>query len=270
MRIAMSTEQRFTFDEVAELYDRYRPSYPEEIFEDLIAASGISSGERILEIGCGTGQATRSLAQRGFSIEGLEPGADLAHLAARNLAEFPKVEILSLTFEEWPVAASTFGLVVSAQAFHWLTEDLRFSKSAEALRSGGSLAVMGNALSSDRSCHGDAGGAVGEALDDAYRLHAPSLLKPSVTAWYGESGPIPGLFETSGCFEPATATCHPWSHRYETTEYLGLLATQSEHRLLPSQQRALLHDAIAEALERFGGGIEIFYAAHVYVAKRKN
>ena len=129
---------------------------------------------------------------------------------------------------------------------------------------------MGNAEVVDRSPHGDAGGPLSEALDVAYSRYAPSLLGPPATGWYGEAGPVPELFADSGCFEPAWVRRYPWSHRYETSDYLGLLGTYSNHRLLPPEQRKRLHGAIAEALERFGGGVEIFYEANLYVATRND
>ena len=53
------------FDEVPELYDRVRPAYPDELFADLVAVTGIDDRSAVLEVGCGTGQATRSLAALG-------------------------------------------------------------------------------------------------------------------------------------------------------------------------------------------------------------
>jgi ubiquinone/menaquinone biosynthesis C-methylase UbiE len=53
------------FNEVAELYDRVRPTYPGELFEDLVAITGLGQQSSVLEVGCGTGQATRSLAALG-------------------------------------------------------------------------------------------------------------------------------------------------------------------------------------------------------------
>src|SRR5215210_5494927 len=57
---------RTTFDEAASLYDEVRPGYPEDLFDDIVSLSGIPSGGRILEIGCGTGQATVPFALRGY------------------------------------------------------------------------------------------------------------------------------------------------------------------------------------------------------------
>ncbi|HIF97346.1 MAG TPA: class I SAM-dependent methyltransferase [Myxococcales bacterium] len=263
-----TVEQRFTFDEIGDLYDRYRPGYPEALFEDLLSLSGISPSDRILEIGCGTGQATLPFAQRGYTMSCLEPGPRLASIARGNLAEFSDIGVVCETFEAWPCELSAFGLVFSAQAFHWLPPELRFTKSAEALRPGGSLAVIGNAVVVNRTPHGDAGGSLGEALDDAYARYAPSIQGPPVTRWYAEEGPIPELFSASACFGAVVARRYPWSYHYNTSDYLGLMKTHSDHRLLPAEQRGRLHEAIGQALEGSGGGIEVFYEANLYVAKR--
>ena len=192
----MTREQRFTFNEVGEQYDRYRPGYPESLFEDLLSLSGISPGDRILEIGCGTGQATKVLARRGFAMSCLEPGSQTASIARTNLEEFPGVDVLCTTFEAWPCEPAAFGLVFAAQAFHWVPSEIGFAKAAQALRPDGALAVFGNMESIEHSHHGDAGGAVSEALDSAYSNHAPSLLGRRGSRWYAKEGPISSLFPT--------------------------------------------------------------------------
>ena len=69
------------FNEVAELYDRVRPTYPDELFADLATVTGIDVGSAVLEVGCGTGRATRSLAALGYVVTAVEPGTDMAALA---------------------------------------------------------------------------------------------------------------------------------------------------------------------------------------------
>jgi ubiquinone/menaquinone biosynthesis C-methylase UbiE len=69
----MNEERRIlrarTFDEVAELYDQARRGYPEQLFDDLFALAKIPPDKsHILEVGCGTGQATCSLARRGCHV----------------------------------------------------------------------------------------------------------------------------------------------------------------------------------------------------------
>src|ERR671938_966571 len=107
----MAEEQarlRATFDEVALLYDRARPGYPEALFDDVVALSGIPPGGRILEIGCGTGQATVPLARRGYRILCVELGENLAAAARRKLATFPQVEVRTAAFEDWPAEHNAF------------------------------------------------------------------------------------------------------------------------------------------------------------------
>ena len=106
-------EQRFTFDAVADLYDRARPDYPKALFDDVVAAAGLSPGDAVLEIGCGTGKATLGLARRGLNILALDPGEALIAVARRRLAGFETVEFARATFEAWP---ATPGALLAAVA----------------------------------------------------------------------------------------------------------------------------------------------------------
>src|SRR5215469_8089785 len=89
------------FNEVPELYDRVRPGYPDELFADLVGVADIDNGSSLLEVGCGTGQATRSLATLGCPVTAIEPGTELAALARQRLAAFDNVDIEVSTFEDW-------------------------------------------------------------------------------------------------------------------------------------------------------------------------
>ncbi len=130
---------RQTFDRAAELYDRVRPDYPEALFDDLIALAGLTPPDRLLEVGCATGKATRPLARRGFRITCVELGAELAAAARRNLAGFG-VEVVRGQFEEWRPSES-FGLVYAATAWHWIDPGVRYRRAWQALRPGGHLAI---------------------------------------------------------------------------------------------------------------------------------
>lgn len=253
------TEQRFTFDEVPELYDRARPRYPAALVDDLVSHSRLAAGARVLEIGCGTGQLTADLARRGFRVLALEPGPNTARVARERLAAFPEVEVACATFEAWPLEPRAFALVVSAQAFHWVTPEVRFAKSAESLAEGGSLAVVGNAVLSED---------VRAELERIYARHAPSLSGGSATGWYGKSGPVASLFAESGLFGPVTWRSHPWAKEYSAREYLELLSTHSEHRMTSEAQREPLYRAIGEAIARNGGRLRVDYEAHLYLAKK--
>src|SRR5690349_21277834 len=92
------------FGSAAEAYDEYRPSYPDALIDDLVAAGPA----RALDIGCGTGKAGRLLAARGVEVLGVEIDEDMAEVARRSGLE---VEVGS--FETWEPAGRTFDLAVS-------------------------------------------------------------------------------------------------------------------------------------------------------------
>ncbi len=89
------------FDEAAEVCQRTRPVCPPQLFDDLIGLAGLSPGNRVVEIGCGTGQATVPLAERGMAVTAVEPGPNLAAIARRRLAGFPTTDVLTASFEDW-------------------------------------------------------------------------------------------------------------------------------------------------------------------------
>src|ERR1700678_3000186 len=83
-----ATARRYgrVFDEIAAEYDRHRPAYPDELIDQACRIAGIGSGAAVLEVGCGSGQLTRSLVRRGLRVTALEPGINLMTLARQNLA----------------------------------------------------------------------------------------------------------------------------------------------------------------------------------------
>ena len=130
------------FDRDPELYDRARPGYPERLFDDLLTLAGLEPGEAVLEIGCGTGQATRPLARRGCRLVCLEIGEGLARVARRNLAPFPQVEVISSAFEAWEPQGAVFRMVFAATSWHWLDPSVRYAKAASVLEPGAALAIV--------------------------------------------------------------------------------------------------------------------------------
>src|SRR5215475_11248115 len=90
---------KVTFESIAERYHAARPEYPDELFDELVAATGLQPGARLLEVGCGTGKATLPLAERGFEITALELGSQLAATARHNLAGYDGVEVVQQQFE---------------------------------------------------------------------------------------------------------------------------------------------------------------------------
>src|SRR5919197_4277142 len=139
---AASRSVRASFDDAAALYDRARPGYPNQVFEDLAKSAALRLGSRVLEIGCGTGQAMLPLAERGYRVVAVELGERLAAVARKKLAAFPCVEVAVAAFESWPLPPEPFQAVAAATSSHWLDPEARLPRAAAALRPGGVLATI--------------------------------------------------------------------------------------------------------------------------------
>ena len=139
------TQQRSygkVFDQVAVEYDRHRPTYPEQLISLACELAGLERGDRVLEIGCGTGQLTRSLLARGLRVTAIEPGAQLAGLAQQRLQGADALELVNARFEDARLPHEHFRAFFSASAIHWVDPDVGWQRAADALVPGGTLALI--------------------------------------------------------------------------------------------------------------------------------
>ena len=95
------------FDEVADEYDRHRPTYPDELIDRACEAAGIGPGAPVLEIGCGTGQLTRSLLERGLRVTAVEPGERLIAQARVQLDGAGDLQFVNARLEDASLPART-------------------------------------------------------------------------------------------------------------------------------------------------------------------
>jgi SAM-dependent methyltransferase len=124
---------------VAEAYERFRPGYPVELFEVVMTYAG-RPVRMALEIGAGTGKATRLFAQRGITVTATEPdGLMLAELRKHVPAN---VKTVQAAFEDLRPGGS-YGLVYAAAALHWTNPEGRWSRMATLLEPGGVFASFG-------------------------------------------------------------------------------------------------------------------------------
>jgi len=131
-----------TFDKEAILYDKARPSYPEKLLESLVEQTHLDRTSKLLEIGPGTGQATLSLARRGYEITAIELGSNLAEVLQHKLKKYQDIKIIVGAFEEINLLPESFDLIYSATAFHWIRPEARYKKTHQLLKPNGYLAVI--------------------------------------------------------------------------------------------------------------------------------
>jgi SAM-dependent methyltransferase len=245
------------FDGFAELYDEVRPGYPTSLVDEIHERARLIAPAAILEVGCGTGKATRLFAARGHRITAVEPGPRMATLAAEHCRAWPAVRIEIARFEDWPLPKEPFELVMSAQAFHWVDPEVGFPKTAKALRPGGALAVFGNKpVAWEPALRAD--------LDAIYARHMPE--EPWFMVRGKSTDPLAERIEASGCFRDLVESVHPWTDRRSAEAYTQLLRTHSDHADLPAAARDALLGEVREAIEAHGGEIAVEQEARLFFA----
>jgi len=258
--MSFERKQRILFDDAAATYASARPGYPEALIDDAIRLAGVPPQGRILEVGCGPGNATIPLAKRGFEIVGIELGEDLAALAQAACLPYPNVRIDHAAFEDWPLPTEPFDLVFSASAFHWIDATVGYAKAAKALTPSGAIALCWNRHPPDES-------RMRRALDPIYQSIAPELTGKGGAEPFSATlqRPIDEL-KASGCFGEVVTRSYEWSAEYAADEYVRLLHTYSDHLALPGKTLQALCSAVREAIERNGGVLQRPYLSVLYLA----
>jgi len=256
-------EQRFTFNQVAQIYSASRPSYPDALFDDCVREAGLKPGERILEVGAGTGKATEGFARRGFAVLAVEPGAQMIAVAKQVLAQYPNVEFVESTFEKWTSEPHAFGLIAAAQAWHWVDPAIGFKKAHDVLRENGWIALFGHVPVKQPD-------ALQTALTEIRKRHVPNspYSLPGATIAYLPSGYFKALIDASGLFGPVAHRGYAWTGRYTTASFLDYQRSISEFQMMAPDLRERFLADIGATIDAHGGAFDVDFETHLYMAKK--
>jgi SAM-dependent methyltransferase len=260
-------EQRLVFGEVADVYDRLRPSYPAALVDAILTFADLDGSDRahpVAEVGAGTGKASVLFAARGLQLTCIEPSPNMAALAMENLKGFPAAEVLQTSFEDWQPVPHTFGLLYAAQSWHWVSPGGRYAKAEHALRPQGTVALFWNVIArrGDESLDRDLEKAYGGLIPNA-RWSADQAKRLEANNW------VANEIKASGLFGPVTVVREPHSSTYDTDTWLDLLSTQSDHRMLAEDERAGLFHRIRHAVDANGRSVEVAYVSVAYLARTR-
>lgn len=235
------------FDEVPDLYDRVRPSYPDELFEDLVAITGAGDRSSVLEVGCGTGQATGSMAALGWSVTAVEPGEGMAALARKALALYSNVNVETSTFEEWDDRGRRFDLIVAAASWHWVDPEVGWRRAHDLLRPGGWMALLGNIVVR-RPAEPEVYAETAD-LHERFSPGNPDWGDPPFEDEVRRTDEGWGLVADPGhLFGPTTVRWYPMVQWFDGDGFADLLRCQSPYRALDPDVRDPLLDAIAQRI----------------------
>ena len=239
------------FDNVPEIYDRIRPTYPEALFDAVAAYLQRDSELRAVEIGPGTGQATLPLLERGIAVTAVEPGVQLAAFLSEKLAgEFPALDVVNAKFEDADLEPGAYDLVLAATSFHWLDSSSRLQRCHDLLRPGGTLAIIGT-----NQIRSEADQGFFERVQPVYMRHQQNnggLKLPGEDVTPLEYAEL----AASDLFHEPALHRYRWDQRYTSEEYGDLMRSYSATQAMkPPEQEAMIGDVCALIDAEFGGSI---------------
>jgi ubiquinone/menaquinone biosynthesis C-methylase UbiE len=268
------------FNDVAVEYDRNRPTYPDALVDQACEVAGIGDGDRVLEIGCGTGQLTRSLLARGLRVTALEPGDQLISIAEESLKDTGDLELVHARLEDIPLPREGYEAVFSASAIHWVDPDLGWRKIADALAPNGTLALIQYfGLQEQRSADDQ------QAVLSALRKHAPEMAWPTyrdldhtiagvherrrnvADAWSWLGSYDIGRDHAADLFNDLQLATVPTLVEHTAGELNALLGTMSFWARLSPEQRDALMNEIHALHERLGRPIRASTVAVLVTAR---
>ncbi|HEX4099311.1 MAG: class I SAM-dependent methyltransferase [Pseudonocardiaceae bacterium] len=237
-----------SFGSVARQYERYRPTYPDALLDDLARLRPA----RVLDVGCGTGKAAVGLAGRGLSVLGVELDPRMAEVARGH-----GIPVEVGAFETWDDAGRRFDLITCGAAWHWIDPELGMAKAAEVLRAGGTIARFWNYHVLDES--------VATVFEAVYREHAPEA-HPHGRA-PDDSGYIDPFAENEAFCSVETRT-YRWERSLSADEWVGQAATFSDHQRLEPESLGTLARALHATIETLGGTVDAHGRTYVVLARR--
>jgi ubiquinone/menaquinone biosynthesis C-methylase UbiE len=142
----MTSSEKFTAK--AEVYAKYRPGYPNEYIEYLLAATKLDENSIIADIGAGTGIFSRQLLERNFTVIGVEPNDDMREKAEQSSKQNPRFISIKAQAEQTTLQDKSIDLVTVAQAFHWFEKDKFRLECQRILKPGAKVALVWNSRDS--------------------------------------------------------------------------------------------------------------------------
>lgn len=251
----------WTFDTVAQVYEKMRPEYVPALYEDLFKYQPIDCTSHAVEVGIGGGQATRPILETGCSVTAVEYGKNFSELCRRKFRDFQGFSVVTSKFEDFSRESNSCDLIYSASAFHWVPEESGYPKVFTMLKSGGTFARFANHPYRDKGRE-----ELHQAIQKIYAAYMPGSKEG---AEYSETDARQRA-EIARKYGFTDIRYHLY-HRTRTfcaKEYVALLGTYSDHLVLEKQTRNAFYAEIGAAIDAFGGQITIYDTIDLELARK--
>ena len=250
-----------TFDNTSVGYDKSRPAYPKDLYQDIFKYKCIDKQSNVLEIGLGTGKATQPILETQCCLVGIEPGENMADIAKERFKNYSNFSVYIDTLQTYHCPNERYDLIFSATAFHWISEEYGYRRVYELLKSGGAFARFAYHAGSDKKR---------KALtEDIQRLYDVYLSETKAPKKFGEEEAkrVAEIAKKYG-FADVEYKLYQFTKDFTADEYMELLKTYPNHMALESGNREKLFKGIHSAINNHGGIITVYYTLDLELARK--
>ena len=249
------------FDNAAMDYDKSRPMYVKEIYEDIFKYKQLNQDSYVLEIGMGTGKAAQPILDTHCHFVGIEPGENLAALAKEKLQKYANFSLYNLTLQDYICADNSFDFVYAATAFHWIPEEYGYRRVYNLLKSGGVFARFAYHAGADKGRR--------ELTDEIQELYRNYMYQenPPVEFSDVDAKRLADKALAYG-FVDVKHTLYHATKDFTADEYISLLKTYPDHMNLESVVREKLFEGIFHAIVDNGGTMTVYYTMDLELAAK--
>ena len=255
--------QEGTFDTAAKLYEKFRPGYPNELYETIFDYIPIGASSRAVEIGIGAGQATLAILKTGCDITAVECGENFTRICRDKFKEYNYFRVINEKFETVELPSDTYDLVYSASAFHWIPEEIGYTKAYSILKPGGAFIRFANHPFRDPRLEKEIDQVYAEYYYPYYgrkpeKIHAydeeQAKEKARLASKYGFTDIRYDLFHRERIFSAG--------------DYVNLLGTYSDHISIEKSVRDKFFSQIRSVIEQHGGYITLYDTIDIQLARK--
>ena len=241
-------DPRRSFNNDAEIYSEIRPGYPSAMFDELFRR--LPTHPLVLEVGPGTGQATRDLLGHGAIVHAIEIGPAMA-AKLREVLPSGNLHITVGDYEQFSIEDRTMDVVFSATAYHWISRRAQLDRPATILRPGGILAIV----DTNQVTSPDDDGFFA-AVQPIYERYGEGHVGPPAPERSAVDPQIRSALVRDPRFIDLEVHSYDWNQTYAASEYRKLMLSYSVTQMMqPAARQGLLDDMEAFVEQRFDGQV---------------
>jgi len=241
-----------SFEQVAELYERARPEYPDELLAWVSERLDLGPGRTVLDLGAGTGKLTRALVATGAEVIALEPGDEMRTQLERAV---PQARALAAGAESIPLPDDSVDAATAGQSFHWFRLDEAVPEIHRVLRPGAGLALVWNMRDQEDELQREITALIAPFVPPEREGARDSVAEYFRKEAFGESVLFHGFDEREARF----------AEELHADKLVERISSTSFVAAAPAERRAELKRRLRELADARGGSVQFRYRTEAFV-----